>query len=247
MKEVYLFVNFGLKKFSKPLLDEQKKILTNHKGLHRAYRAMNTNTTSLLSLVGGTLLMSSQAHSANLIVNGSFEDDMADQLVPTAWTVNTGDRLKDEAGTLDMVGVQDGLLAFQLQDQAGAPRTSGLTSAAFTVGISTDYTLSAFYANRGNFAGADAFTLDLVDLDGAIITPTTVTDPALAGGVYVEFIRTYAALVPGDYQVVLAATKENSQLLQGTVDNISFEAVPEPSSVTLVGLGAMALLVHRRK
>ena len=203
--------------------------------------------------------MSSQAYAVNLVLNGSFEDDMpgVGSSPPTNWTVvGSADLVKTQGGiegarfsdSLDGIAAQDGDNVFQLQD-GNNPRSSGLISDIFTVTTGGDFNLSAFYANRlNNTNAADAFTLDLLDLDGAIITPDTFLDPALAPFEYVEFTRTYEGLAPGDYQVTFSATAPNrTNLLQGTVDNITFEVIPEPSSLALVGLGAMGLLVRRRK
>ncbi|MDB2686107.1 PEP-CTERM sorting domain-containing protein [Mariniblastus sp.] len=217
---------------------------------------LTTKNLTLLFLLGTFLLLGSQAN-ADLIVNGSFEDDAPGTGDPdiTGWSVlEIADVVKSDVNgstftTLDMVGSQDGDNAFQLQDNAGAPRLSGLTSDAFSVATAGDFSLSAFFANRGNFAAADAFTLDLLDSNGAIVAPTAFVDPALQGGVYVEFTRAYTGLAAGNYSVQLAATKPNSQLLQGTVDNISFvsTAVPEPTSVALLGLGGALMMIRRRR
>ena len=55
-------------------------------------------------------------------------------------------------------------------------------------------------------------------------------------------------LLLGTTSVQLVATKNfSSQNIQGTLDNVTFTPVPEPSSAVLVGLGAMALIMRRRK
>ena len=97
--------------------------------------SMTPKYLTLLFLLGTSLLIGSQAN-ADLIVNGSFEADASGTTVPTGWTVQTGDRIKNDTDgstntTLDGVGAQDGGNAFQLQDTGGTPRSSGLTSRKF--------------------------------------------------------------------------------------------------------------------
>ena len=134
---------------------------------------LTTKNLTLLFLLGTFLLLGSQAN-ADLIVNGSFEDNPPGTAVPTGWSVvETADVVKSDvdgstATTLDMVGAQDGDNAFQLQDTGGATRLSGLTSDAFTVDAAGDFSLTAFYANRVNNPGADLFSLDLLDVTGTL-------------------------------------------------------------------------------
>ena len=220
---------------------------------------MTTKNLTLLFLLGTSLLLGSQAN-ADLIVNGSFEDNPPGTAVPTGWSVlETADVVKSDvngstATTLDGVGAQDGDNAFQLQDTVGATRLSGLTSDPFSVDAAGDFSLSAFYANRVNNPGADLFTLDLLDSMGNIVASTSDVSPDLIDGtndgVYVQYTRTYTGLDAGDYSVQLSGSKERSQLLQGTVDNISFvstTAVPEPTSVALLGLGGALMMIRRRR
>ena len=219
---------------------------------------MTTKNLTLLFFLGTSFLLGSQAN-AQLIVNGSFEDNPPGTAVPTGWSVlETADVVKSDvpgssATTLDMVGAQDGDNAFQLQDTGGATRLSGLTSDAFTVTTAGDFSLSAFYANRATVQGADLFTLDLLDSMGNLVASTSDISPDLLDGsndgMYVEYSRTYTGLAVGDYSVQLAASKERSQLLQGTVDNITFvsTSVPEPSSTAFLGLGAGLMLIRRRR
>ena len=236
--------------------------------------SMTTKCLTLLFLLGTSLLIGSQAN-ADLIVNGSFEmsnpgdgatqtDANPDAPQVLGWT-NTGDVVKSDVDgssstTLDGIGAQDGDNAFQLQAISGndsVPRTSGMTSDFFTVTAPDEFLLSAFFATRAPGTNSDfgfgAFSLDLLDAAGDVVTPTSPVDPDLVGGTYVEFRRTYTDLAAGQYQVQLVASStNNTNLQQGTVDNISFVSttatgIPEPTSVALLGLGGALIMIRRRR
>ena len=220
---------------------------------------MENKLKKSLGIMGLSLLLASHASGVSLLVNGSFEDDAPGTGVPTGWTVQGNvDVVRTQVTPttftiLDNIGAQDGDQVFQLQDTSN-PRSSGITSIAFTVAAADDFALSAFYANGGTAGGDNVvFSLNLLDSMDAIVAFATAEDPDIIAaenrGVYQEFERTYDNLAPGDYRVQVLATKPDGQILQGTLDTVTFMSttVPEPSSAILAGLGAMAFVMRRRK
>ena len=118
-------------------------------------------------------------------------------------------------------------------------------------------------------SAASAFTLDLSSLNGqtlglgSISTAYgnfTIVGPAtISGGVAnVAAGDTMTVIYPSNVTYVGAFTGANTSLSTGSVQytgtaggndvaSITFDAVPEPSSTALLGLGGLALILRRRK
>jgi len=103
---------------------------------------------------------------------------------------------------------------------------------------------------------AGPLTFDLL-VDGAVLTPDSLVDPSYAGGSeWEEILRTYTDIPAGDVTILVGTAKPGpgDPPLFGTrmrIDNISLTAVtdriPEPATLSLLGLGALLALRRRRR
>jgi hypothetical protein len=101
---------------------------------------------------------------------------------------------------------------------------------------------------------AGPLTFDLL-VDGAVLSPDSSVDPSYVGGEWEEILRTYTNIPAGDVTILVGTASHNlgGPLLFGTrmrIDNISLTAVtdviPEPATLSLLGLGALLALRRRR-
>jgi hypothetical protein len=90
-------------------------------------------------------------------------------------------------------------------------------------------------------AGATPVVLDLL-VDGVVVTPDASVDPVMSDQ-WQEMTRTYSTLPAGDITIVVGVGR-NAEGNQSAMDDVSF--VPEPATITLFGLGCLALLRRRR-
>lgn len=87
--------------------------------------------------------------------------------------------------------------------------------------------------------------------NGVVITPTTSTGPGTGNNVWYTMTRTYdlAALLPfagQELTVEFGTNPTNSFGGRASWDNIALFAIPEPSSMSLVLIGGLALLRRKR-
>ena len=151
----------------------------------------------------------------NLLVNGSFEEDLTGTTPPTGWTQILGDRVKDSTNAITGNFPFLGANLFQLQ---GASNSTPSISQTVTL-ESGDYELAAYYALRLNNQNAPiAVNFDLFDSTGEIVTPTAFVDPVPDGPEYVQFTRNYASLPAGTYTVTFEVVAPDASLGQANVD-----------------------------
>ncbi len=86
--------------------------------------------------------------------------------------------------------------------------------------------------------------------DGITIDIGTFTDNSTFDGLdqstRIESVSSVTTVgVAGDYEFRFSSPLTNNN--HAYVDNVSFDAVPEPSSTALLGLGGLALILRRRK
>jgi hypothetical protein len=206
------------------------------------------------------------ADAQNLLLNGSFEtlsQSVASDTyttgfgslpvtVATGWTLGTSGVNNGYDGIAESVNgalsnfatkdIEDGLNAVFLQG-------AGSVSQTLTLGIG-QYALSYYEMGRPSAYGGNGANPVTASLSGGLVndveTPantdiTAASDWSLytdnfsvttAGSYTLQFLGDDAYGVAGDHTTFL--------------DNVSIQAVPEPSSVALIGLGAFGALFGRR-
>ena len=133
---------------------------------------------------------------------------------------------------------------------AGSGNTSVTSSSSVaTVAADTDYTLSlqlaipAYELFGGGNAGGEFLNLFA---DNVFVTPTSLTQPALTVGSWVEWTRTFSAATMAGYvgqPLTISFGIQNGNLTGARTlfDNVTLTAVPEPSSLGMLAVGAIGI------
>ena len=111
------------------------------------------------------------------------------------------------------------------------------------------YTLSMMANGRDGGPGATPFVLDLL-ADGVALTPSSSVQPVLADNVWMEVSRTYdlaslADSVGKDLTIVLGVDRGCGGS-QTQFDDVTLDAIPEPTTLALLARGAFAMIRRRR-
>jgi hypothetical protein len=95
---------------------------------------------------------------------------------------------------------------------------------------------------------AGPLVLDLL-VDGVVLTPSSSVTPASPTVGWEKMSRTYDAIPGGDVTVLIGIEKLGAELYGSRIryDNVSLDAVPEPATMLLLGLGGLALLRRKRR
>ena len=130
----------------------------------------------------------------------------------------------------------------------GSGNTSVTSSSSVaTVAANTDYTLSLRLAipdyelYGGGNAGGEFLNLSA---NNVFVTPTSLTQPALTVGSWVEWTRTYSAATMADYvgqPLTISFGIQNGAGARTLFDNVTLIAVPEPSSLGMLAVGAIGI------
>ncbi len=111
------------------------------------------------------------------------------------------------------------------------------------------YTLSMF-VNDNEGAPLSGRTLDLL-ANGVALTPSVSTGTPGAAGTWNEFANTYDAAslagVVGQNLTIRVGWAMGATGAQSELDNVTLTAVPEPTALSLVALGAFGLLRRKRR
>jgi len=216
---------------------------------------------SLLTCIAIASLAASPSHAAT-IVNGDFSDDSLMRInsgvryteIDAGWTaknafdadVNTTDNWQITGGVLEQIG-----------SSGSATRASQLFSSELTgTGWSLNFvTADDSLASVQLFAGVDDGdnTNDIVYSNGDDSVPeadivtggwTTLIDesPIAVGAHSFEISEDLSG-----YDIMVLRFKGGNSTVGVTIDNVAFEQVPEPGSITLLALAGASALVFRRR
>ncbi len=218
-----------------------------------------------LSLITASLfIVSTSVHSANLLVNGNFEDGSTQPFANQNGTytgVNgwllTVDGTPVVVGTStefdDFGGVgndQNNIGARNFIYSANAAIWATASGSRPTVVAAESYMVS-FSARRdsGSATGATMF-IDWFDSTSGLIGSsadlgTGIAGTSLASG---DPFGQFSGTVIAPANAAFAGVRFTPNPGSGAVaDNFAFDVIPEPSSVLLTGLGLFALVAKRRR
>ena len=209
-------------------------------------------TTMSLAAAMGTLALATSANAAVI-----FTEDFEGSTATTAGTFTTASGW--ESTDFTSAGQHNELnagnwgnhLSGQIGDAFGVVLFAAGTMTA-DLGINfadnTDYTFSFDHFRRSDLAGGDVTAqiqtvggTVLATADFAAITGTTASD--IANRIVPTYSTSGGAEVGQEIRLVFIPTSGN----QVGIDNISLDAVPEPTTTALLGLGGLALILRRRK
>lgn len=176
------------------------------------------------------------AHAVSLIVNGSFETGDA-----SGWTTTGNVFIGTNPGL-----ASDGNSSANFNGLDTAP--NGVLSQAFSSVVGSEYRLSFDLGVDDSRQSAQPVLL--VELLGnSLLLSHTVTDPTPTGNP-LSFTG-YSFLFTADSTTSTLRFSDNAgnptQGVDLDLDNIRVEAVPEPSTLLLLGSGFVAMVALRRK
>jgi len=182
-------------------------------------------------------VLSGSAHAQNLLTNSSFEAPLQSttgnhiNVAPTGWGIDRGQfNLVREATAFD------GQQFLDLTGPAGAAGT--YITQNFTLTAPSAVTFSGYFSGRdGGIGGGNvAIFSGGSQIAAAPRVTTTGTNTPWA-----QSIATTGGLAAGTYQ--FRAFIDDP----ANVDLVSVTVVPEPTALSLLGLGGLALLHRRRR
>ena len=224
----------------------------------------------ILLAVATTSALTLSSNAANVLVNGDFEagvdptnanwGNAATASNLPSWSfgssvsvaLNSGDGTLGfgNGGTNIVSSTGDVQLAFN-DNTSGAPAAADVTvSQTFSTVPGTTYTVA--FEMGGIFFAANPMEITASVFDGTatsgadlgqLVESRANTDGS-GYNVPVSFTFTADTI---QSTLVFVETSGNTNSSNPAIDNVSVNAVPEPSSAALLGLGGLALILRRRK
>ena len=211
------------------------------------------NKSPLLLGISALALSAPCAPGANVIVDGGFESGnnlLVNESPPfnSGWHGVTG---PDTTSTSEITGDSPRSGAFSLDLSTSS--NDGFTGAfqQFDVSglIGTTITFSGWHQLVGE-AGGSQYRIELFDDMGSLTSRVQGSDSPTPGGDYERFtISETVSNGTVNARVTYIAQSIFSGVVNQNifVDDTSFDVVPEPSSVALLGLSALGLITRRRR
>ena len=195
---------------------------------------MKTSMVMMAAVVGCIGMTS--AVSATVLNNGSFETGDL-----TGWTSAGNIKVSAVAGS---ARPSDGL--YGLYWNYGDLTPNGELSQPFAADIGTTYLLEFDFAKGGEFSGAAALDVKIEGLStllDEVVSDSTGGSP----GAFSSYDFSFTADSTGLVLSFADSTSGAARGFDGALDNISITAIPEPSSIVMIGLaGGCTVFIRRR-
>jgi hypothetical protein len=213
----------------------------------------------LAALAGVVATVGGEASAANLLINGSFETgtytfgaDQGTSLPPgstqiTGWTVITNTVAPLGAGNPYQITAQDGNVSLDMQGYGNAAPYGAVQQTIPTL-AGLDYLLT-FYVGVQNNVGSGMGPASVTATAGGTSQLFTNTNNTPGSGQQWQLMQLPFTATGPTTTIVLAGTSTFGGQYIG-LDNASVELVtpiPEPAGLAILGAGAAALLVRRRR
>ena len=194
------------------------------------------------SLALSLLCAAASPAGANLIANGDFESTTVNGSVPDGWHAFGFRTFSPAAYTGDFyVPPASGAWALDLGPSGNDLDNGGTITQTFNVSSPGTYVFSFDYTNEAHSTALADFSWYL---SGAITASDTFLN---VGGGYQTFSQAYWVGAAGDVTVGFSDMVGNGHGHDAVIDNVSFAAVPEPSSYVLCLLGMFGVALHQRR